>query len=44
MKPERNSSFLIDLSTGLSDGGVLLVSVVGGFLSYQIFLQSAVGY
>lgn len=44
MKANTSDNFFAELSTGLSDGCLVLVTVATGFFSYQIYLASAVGY
>ncbi len=44
MKTNTNSSFISQLSTSFSDCCLVLVTVVGGFLSYHVMLASAAGY
>lgn len=44
MKTNTNSSFISQLSTGFSDACLVLVTVVGGFLSYHVMLASAAGF
>lgn len=39
-----NNGFISQLSTGFSDGCLVLVTVVSGFLSYHVMLASAAGY
>ena len=44
MKIDTNGSFISLLSTSFSDGCLVLVTVVGGFLSYHVMLASAAGF
>lgn len=44
MKSTSSKNFKHSVTTGLSDAGLVLTSLVCGFLSYQVYLQSATGY
>lgn len=44
MNTQLDENFKTNVTTGLSDAGFILASMVCGFLSYQVYLQSAVGY